>query len=66
MGVSAPLERPKTPASVVLIAAAVAVLIGFVVLQMVIGFVITLAKLAIAVAVIVAVATFVSRALDND
>lgn len=66
MGVTTPLERPKTPASVVLIAAAVAVLIGFVVLQMVIGFVITLAKLAIAVAVIVAVATFVSRALDND
>lgn len=66
MGVTAPLERPKTPTSVVLIASAVAVVIGFIVLKMVIGFVITMAKLAIAVAVIVAVATFVSRALAND
>lgn len=66
MGVTAPLERPKTPASVVLIASAVAVVIGFIVLKMVIGFVITMAKLAIAVAVIVAVATFVSRAFDTD
>lgn len=66
MGVTAPLERPKTPTSVVLIASAVAVVIGFIVLKMVIGFVITMAKLAIAVAVIVAVATFVSRAFDTD
>jgi len=64
--VTAPLERPKTPASVVIVGSVVAVLIGFIILKMVIGFVITMAKLAIAVAVIVAVATFVSRALDND
>lgn len=66
MGVTAPIERPKTPASVALIGSAVAVVIGFIILKMVIGFVITLAKLAIAVAVIVAVATFISRALDSD
>jgi len=66
VGVTAPLERPKTPASVVLIGSAVAVLIGFIILKMVIGFVITLAKLAVAVVIIVAVATFVSRALGDD
>jgi hypothetical protein len=66
VGVTAPVERPKTPASVALIGSALAVLIGFIILRMVIGFVITLTKLAIAVAVIVAVATFVSRALDKD
>lgn len=66
MGVTTPIERPKTPASVALVGSALAVLIGFIVLKMVIGFVITLAKLAIAVAVVVAVAITVSRALGKD
>ncbi len=66
MGVTAPLERPKTPASVVLVGSVLAVLIGFILLKMVIGFVITVAKLAIGVALIVAVAVAVSRAFGKD
>lgn len=63
---TAPLERPKTPASVAIVGSIVVVVIGFIILNMVIGFVITLAKLALAVAVIVAVATLVSRTLGKD
>lgn len=64
--VTTPLERPKTPALVVLVGSAIAVLIGFILLKMVIGFVITIAKLVIVVAVIVAVAMTVGRAFGDD
>jgi len=64
--VTTPIERPKTPASAVLIGTAIAVLVGLIVLKMVIGFVITLAKLAIGAAVITAVVIGVSRMLGND
>lgn len=63
---TAPLERPKTPASVAIIGSAVAVIIGFIILKMVIGFVITLAKLVIGVVLIVAVAVAISRAFGGD
>ncbi len=66
MGVTAPLERPKTPASMVLVGSVLAVIIGFILLKVVIGFVITVAKLAIGVALIVAVAVAVSRAFGKD
>lgn len=66
MDVITPVERPKTPASVVLVGSAVAVVIGFIILKVVIGFVITLAKIAVGIAIIVAVAIFVSRALGGD
>ena len=66
MGVTAPLERPKTPASVVLVGSALAVIIGFILLKVVIGFVITVAKVVIGVALIVAVAIAVSRAFGDD
>ena len=65
MGVTTPLERPKTPASVVLIGTAVAVLLGLIVLKMVIGFVFTLAKVAIGVAIIAAVVIAVSRSFGD-
>ena len=65
VGVTAPIERPKTPAAVVLVGTGLAVLIGLIVLKMVIGFVITLAKVAIAVAVITAVIIAVSRAMSD-
>lgn len=63
---TAPLERPKTPASVAIVGSVVVVIIGFIILKMVIGFVFTLAKLAIGVAIIVAVAVAISRAFGND
>lgn len=65
VGVTAPLERPKTPASVILIGTGLAVLIGLIILKMVIGFVITLAKIAIGVAVITAVVIAVSRSFGD-
>ena len=61
-----PLERPKTPASVAIIGSVIVVVVGFIILNMVIGFVITLAKLALAVAVIVAVAVMLTRVLSKN
>lgn len=61
-----PLERPKTPASVAIIGSVIVVVVGFIILKMVIGFVITLAKLAFAVAVIVAVAVMLTRVLSKN
>lgn len=66
VGMTAPLERPKTPASVAIIGSAVAIIIGFIILKMVIGFVFTLAKLVIGVVLIVAVAVAISRAFGGD
>ena len=64
--VTTPLERPKTPASVAIIGSVIVVVVGFIILKMVIGFVITLAKLAFAVAVIVAVAVMLTRVLSKN
>jgi len=64
--VTTPLERPKTPASVAIIGSVIVVVVGFIILNMVIGFVITLAKLALAVAVIVAVAVMLTRVLSKN
>lgn len=50
----------------VLVGSVLAVIIGFILLKVVIGFVITVAKLAIGVALIVAVAVAVSRAFGKD
>jgi len=61
-----PLERPKTPVSVIVVGSAIAVLIGLFVFQMIIGFVITIAKLAIAVAVVAGVVVFMNRTFGSD
>lgn len=61
-----PIERPKTPISVVLIGTALAVLVALLVLKMVIGFVITLAKLAIGAAVVTAAVIAVSRMMNSS
>jgi hypothetical protein len=61
-----PLERPKTPVSVIIIGSAIALLIALFVFQMIIGFVITITKLAIAVAVITGVVIVMNRAFGDD
>lgn len=66
VGMTAPLERPKTPASVAIVGSIVAVVIGFIILNMVIGFVLTLAKIAIGVVIVVAVAVAVTRMFGGD
>lgn len=66
MVVTAPLERPKTPASVVLIGSVVAVVVGLIILKIAIGFVITLAKVAIGVVVITALVIALGRAFGDD
>ena len=63
---AAPLERPKTPLSVVVVGVALAALIGLVLLRWVIGMVITLTKIGIAIAIVVAFITIISRLTDRS
>ncbi len=58
---STDLERPKASPATQLLAVFVAVVIGFFVLNAIIGFVITLAKLAVAAVVIVAAFWVINR-----
>ncbi len=63
---AAPLERPKTPLSVIVVGAAIAVLLGLFVLRLIIGLVITLTKIGVAVAIVVAIVVAVRRLSDDD
>lgn len=59
---AASLERPKTPISVIVVGSAIAVLLGLFVLNMIIGFVITVTKLAVVVAIIAGLVFAMNRA----
>jgi hypothetical protein len=63
---AAPLERPKTPLSVIVVGSVIAVVLGLFLFNMVIGFVATVTKLALAVAIIAAVAITLSRGSSKD
>jgi hypothetical protein len=60
------LERPKTPLSMVVIGVVVAAFVGLILLRMIIGFVITVTKIGIAVAVIAAIVVVINRAVGDD
>lgn len=60
------LERPKTPLSLVVTGVVVAAFVGLILLRMIIGFVITVTKIGIAVAVIAAVVVVINRAVGDD
>lgn len=61
-----PLERPKTPISVIAIGVVVAVLIGLILLRWLIGFVITITKIGIAAAIVIAIVVAITRLIDTD
>ena len=63
---TAPLERPKTPLSVIVVGSAVAVLVGLVLLRWIMGFVITLTKIGIAVAIIAFIVIAIGRLVNDE
>lgn len=63
---AAPLERPKTPLSVIVVGSVIAVVLGLFLFNMIVGFVATVTKLALAVAIIAAVVITLSRASSKD
>ena len=63
---AAPLERPETPLSAIVVGAAIAVILALFVLRLIVGFVITLTKIGIAIAIVVAIVVAMRRLTDGD
>ena len=61
-----PLERPKTPISMIVFGVLGAAIVGLLLLRWVIGMVLTVAKLGIAVAIVVAIIVVIGRLFDSD
>lgn len=60
------LERPKAPLSFVVVGVAVAALVGLLVLRTIVGFVFTITKIGIAIAIVAAIVMVISRATSDD
>ncbi len=63
---AAPLERPKTPLSVIVVGSAIAVFLTLFVFKMIIGFALTVTKVAVVIAIIAAVVFAMNRASDGE